>query len=169
MIILIPMSVVVLATFLRCVVAMWGVGKRKLVRQIEEAAVHRQRAALGEPVSAAAEAALLANQSAAQLYGLLQPLVFAYMAAPVLGALGTVWTLGRVWRGPIINQPKLLADSIEQAFIPMGFGLLVSLCAVVFYATLKARILKVEHSLLLPAAHNALPTPGGRKSDGRRL
>ncbi len=70
----------------------------------------------------------------------------------------------RAWRGPASLQNKNLSAALEQAFVPLGWGLLVGLLAITGYAILRARLFRIEHEILTPAALSAL----NEKGDGLR-
>ena len=106
---------------------------------------------------------MVAMDSAMQIYSALIPLSIIYALAPVLGALGTLWTLGSVWRSSVSLQARYLASALEHAFMPLGWGLFVSLISIVLYGILKARLAHVERTVLVPAAIAALSELPERK------
>lgn len=161
MLLLIPASVVVVATILRMVARLWGDSPRRLAAETRGAVIaYRQRAGS----LSIADARTIAMDVAMSVYTGLQPLAAIYAIAPLVGALGTAWSLGRVWRSPSSLRNKNLQAALEQAFVPLGWGLLIGLIAATGYAILRARLVSIERNVLAPAAIDALKEPGG----GRR-
>jgi biopolymer transport protein ExbB/TolQ len=165
MLILIPASIVAAASILRCIAMLWGRSVQSRAAELR-AAIAGQRARGNLSLT---DARTIAMDSAMQLYGALQPLAAIYAAAPIIGALGTLWYLGRAWRGPVSLQGRYLALALEHSFIPLGWGLVLALFSITGYSLLKARIGRVERDILVPAAIGALNDTSERKPGERKL
>lgn len=164
MVLLVPASVVVLATIFRMVTRLWGSAPQHLAAEVR-AVVLAQKQRVGS--LGLADARTIAMDTATNVYMGLQPLTAIYAIAPLIGALGTAWTLGQVWRGPVSLREKNLQLALEQAFVPLGWGLLIGLAASTGYAILRARLVRLERNLLAPAAIAALYESGERTSGSK--
>ena len=165
MFVLVPASIVALATILRVGILLWGKSVRKLAAEVQTTVVAQKRHG---PMSMT-DARIIAMDQALNVYVALQPLALIYTVAPIIGALGTTWALGKVWRGPVSLQARYLASALEHAFMPLGWGLCVALLAITGYALLKARLATVERYILTPAAISALNEPLERKFGERKI
>jgi len=165
MLILVPASIVSIATALRAAMMLWG---RSVARQaaVVEAAVATRRS---RGAVSLADARIIAMDSAMGVYVALMPLSIIYAAAPVVGALGSVWSLAVAWRNSVSLQARYLASALEHAFMPLGWGLVVSLISIVCYGILKARLVHVERAVLVPAALSALTGTTERKPGERKI
>lgn len=154
MLLLAPASVVALATILRGFAQVnrrAGLALSARVRATVLAQYHRSGGRLS-----ITDARTFAAESALGLYSILQPLPAIYAIAPIVGALGSVAALSRAWNSPRSLQSQRLAEALNHAFIPLGWGLLISLIAIAGYAILRARVFWVEQTILSPAALAAL-------------
>lgn len=158
MLLLLPASIVAVATIFRVSARLWGRPVQQLANELRAVVLaHKIQSPTALTLT---DARVLAADSAMTLYVTLQPLSAIYAVAPMLGALGTAWALGRVWRGPASLQNKNLAAALEQAFVPLGWGLAVGLLAITGYAILRARLVRIEQEILAPAALSALNEKG---------
>jgi len=165
MLVLVPASIVAIATALRAAMMLWGRSVSRHVAEVQTAiASHRSRTAIS-----LADARIIAMDSAMRIYVALMPLSIIYALAPVVGALGTVWALASVWRSSVSLQARYLASALEHAFMPLGWGLTVSLISIVLYGILKARLVWVEREILVAAAMGVLSEPVERKPGERRI
>lgn len=152
MVLLVPASIVALATIIRAVMRLWGPSVRRLTSDVRSTIIdQKSRTAL-----TLTDARVIASDTAASIYGTLQPLSAIYAIAPMIGALGAAWSLRRVWQQPASLPNENMQTALAQAFVPLGWGIVVGLVSILGYAILRARLVTIEHNLLAPAAIAAL-------------
>ena len=154
MLFLVPASVVALATIFRVAMRLWGNPVHQLAKQVR-AIVIAESQKNPQPLSVT-DARVIAMDFAMTNYLSLQPLSAIYALAPMLGALGSTWSMSRVWSGPVSLQGKDLQAALEQAFVPLGWGLVIGLISIGGYAILRARLARIEREVFAPAAIAAL-------------
>lgn len=170
MVLLVPASIVCLATFFHAASRLWGRNPGKLAEDVRATVLdQRRRIAL-----TLTDARVIAADTAATVYSGLQPLSVIYSIAPLLGATGTAWAFIQIWQGqPASLQGRNIGPTLENAFIPLGWGLVVGLIAITCYAILRARLVHVEQKIFAPAAIAALDedvpsVPAGNLAPRRR-
>lgn len=160
MLVLVPASVVALATMMRAWFLMRGGPLQRLSADVQ-ATVSGLR---GHMRPGIADARVIAMDAALRVYHVLQPLVLVYTVAPLVGAAGTAWKLHTAWRatgaGAAANSERL-SVALQQAFVPLMWGVAVALVSVTGYTMLRARLLRIEREVLTPAAIAALDSTGG--------
>ncbi len=165
MLVLVPASIVALATILRASLMLWGRSVHRLAAEVRATVTAQKKHG---PV-ALTDARVIAMDTALHTYLAMQPLVIIYAAAPFVGALGTAMALHKAWRGPVSLQARNLGTALENAFVPLCWGLGVALLAITGYVFLKARLASIERNILAPAAVAALNEPVERIPGERRL
>lgn len=157
MLLLVPASVVSVATLMRCAVAyrasaVMGDDDSAAGRVI--ARLHSLREAQGDIT--AQDVREETDQEVLELYALLQPAHVVAVAAPLLGLLaGIVALLPAALapaRGADAAQVSLMA---HQALVAMAWGVGVGLVAFLGFAVLRARLWHVENEFLRPAVETA--------------
>ncbi len=157
MIFLIPASIVALATIFRVAGHLRGSAVKRLSNQLRATVIAHKHSAVSSMDFT--DARMLAADASMGVYVSLQPLSVIYAVAPMLGAVGSAWSLMLAWRGAASLQNKNLAAALEHAFIPLGWGVLVGLLSITGYAVLRARLVRIEIDILAPAAMAALGEP----------
>jgi hypothetical protein len=149
MLLLIPASIVSLGVFLRCLAML-----RTSAATAVAGELRAQAAALlqNSPSSSLESFHTLAFAKSLSLYSTFQPLVAVYMIAPCLGFLGSLYAIREAHlRFARTNDLARLGDTLSSALVPGMWGVLVALCAAVFFVILRARLFHVETRFFLPA------------------
>lgn len=152
MLLLVPASIVAVAAIFRGIARLWGRSVRELTNDVRMMVREQRRYG----AISYTDARMIAADNAMAAYAILQPLSAVYALAPMLGALGCAWQLAQVWNGPESLRDKNLSAALEQAFVPLGWGLVIGLIAILGYAILRGRLVRVEMDVLAPAAIDAL-------------
>lgn len=163
MFILVPASVVAVATLFRAMMLVSRGAVARLTAEVR-ATVMAQRSA-GRPVSLT-DARTVAADGALRLFAAIQPLGFVYSIAPFAGAAGTLWALLGVWQSSAQLSPRYMALALEHAFVPLGWGLVIALFSIASFGLLKSRIISIELEALAPAAIGALDARPERPAGG---
>lgn len=136
MLLLVPASVLSVATALRSAWVMRSGNIRDVSRQLP---------ALDDPARADR-----AYAAALQLYGTLQPLAAMYVLAPLIGLLGCLTTLIPVQAQlltPGARQIESLTLAYQHALIPPFWGVAVATFSYAAFALLRARVFRIEMEL----------------------
>lgn len=163
MLLLLPASIVALATVLRVLSILSSGSVKKLSEEMENniKASYEQNKNL-----TSSDARDFAYDKALSVYGMLQPLTVVYAVAPLIGALGTVFSIvdsnARFGRSGDFMK---LSEGIENSIIPCIWGIGIALFAVVSFGLLKSRLFKIEVGVLVPLALQTL----AEVSRGERL
>lgn len=158
MLLLVPASMVALASFFRALlayrwVAVAGGQQSKAAEVVARLSDLRSRHGNLSAEDIRAEIRTGVND----LYALLQPLIAVFVAAPLVGIVGSITLLMAanldVASGGGVDR---LAANYERALVPLLWGTAISALSYLGYAVLKARLYHCERNLLTPAVEEGV-------------
>lgn len=150
MILLLPVSVVALATTLRGFSVLSAKSVSLMENQVCESVEKSFNANRQLTVTDVRD---IAYDKALSVYSIIQPLSILYSIAPIIGVLGSVVTLmtGNMKFGKSGDIVKL-SESLENSFIPCIWGIGIALVSLLGFGFLKSRLFKIESQVLVPVA-----------------
>lgn len=148
MLLLVPASIVVVAAIVRAALL---VRAEEVVAKGNESALQRVLAVVDaeSPEEKMREAV---EDETLRIYAQFQPLLIAYVAAPMIGVIGSITMLMNanleLARG---GAAEAMATYAERALIPSMWGSVIGLVAFIAFAILRWRLYYVERDILMPA------------------
>lgn len=158
MLLLLPASVVAVATFIRGILLLrgsqWDGGRDTITAKLRSSLTDRTTA--GEKLTQE-DARDAADDEALALYSALLPLQIVFVLAPLVGLVGTVWAMISAYLTVArTGATELLASAMEQALIPTMWGLGIAIFSYAAFAVLRARLYYCEQHYLRPAARGSV-------------